>query len=92
MYCLYRRRLLGEIARVVDDLGRRNTPQSGSPFAQHLDLAHVAAVGHSMGGLASAANCARDARCRAAINIDGSPQYGDLIDHPSRRSLLMVYG
>lgn len=29
--------------------------------------------------------------CRAAINLDGSPQYGDLIDRPSRRRFLMVY-
>jgi hypothetical protein len=44
-----------------------------------------------MGGVASAAFCAKDARCRAAINLDGSPQYGDLIDHASSRPFLMVY-
>jgi predicted dienelactone hydrolase len=85
-------RWVDDVGRVVDELRRRNGRQSGSPFAEHLDLAHVAAVGHSMGGVASAAFCARDARCRAAINLDGSPQYGNLIDHPSRTPLLMVYG
>jgi hypothetical protein len=44
-----------------------------------------------MGGLTSAAFCARDPRCRGAINFDGSPQYGDLIDRPSPRPFLMVY-
>ncbi len=81
-----------DFRRVVDALGRHNAPRSGSPFAQRLDLAQVAAVGHSMGGVASATFCARDDRCRAAINLDGSPQYGDLIDRPSRTPLLMVYG
>ena len=85
-------RWLDDLRRVVEDLGRRNLRQSGSPFARHLDLAHIAAVGHSMGGVASAAFCARDTRCRAAINLDGSPQYGELIDHPARTPFLMVYG
>lgn len=85
-------RWVDDLRRVVDELTRINVRQSGSLFARHLDLARLAAVGHSMGGVASAAFCARDARCRAAINLDGSPQYGDLIDHPSRTPFLMVYG
>jgi hypothetical protein len=44
-----------------------------------------------MGGVTSAAYCARDPRCRAAINLDGSPQYGDLIDRPGQSPVLMVY-
>ncbi|MBC7840804.1 MAG: hypothetical protein H7099_00735 [Gemmatimonadaceae bacterium] len=81
-----------DVRRVVDDLHVRNVRDSGTHFAQRLDLQRVAVVGHSMGGVASAAFCARDARCGAAINLDGSPQYGDLIDHPSRAPFLMVYG
>jgi predicted dienelactone hydrolase len=81
-----------DLRRVADELGRLNAASSGSRFARRVDLARVAAAGHSMGGVASAAFCARDDRCRAAINLDGSPQYGDLIDHPSRRPFLMVYG
>lgn len=64
---------------------------SGSPFAGRLDLARLGAFGHSMGGIVSAAYCARDPRCKAALNLDGSPQYGDLIDHPGTRPFLMVY-
>jgi dienelactone hydrolase len=77
---------------VVDALQRLNARQSGSPFAQRLDLTRLAAVGHSMGGVASVAFCARDARCRATINLDGTPQYGALIDHPAAVPVLMVYG
>lgn len=76
---------------VVDDIVRKAAPRSSSPFAGRLDLTRIGAFGHSMGGVASAAYCARDRRCRAAINLDGSPQYGDLIDRPSDRPFLMVY-
>ncbi len=85
-------RWAADMRKVVDELARLNARRSGSAFAQHLDLARLAAAGHSMGGVASAVFCARDARCRAAINLDGSPQYGDLIDRPSRTPFLMVYG
>lgn len=76
---------------VVDEVVRLAAPGSGSRFAGRLDTTGVGAFGHSMGGIVSAAFCARDARCRAAINLDGSPQYGDLIDRPSPRPMLMVY-
>jgi predicted dienelactone hydrolase len=76
---------------VFDTLVMLATPQSGSPFSGRLDLTRVGVFGHSMGGVASAAFCAKDARCRAAINLDGSPQYGDLIDQPSPRPFLMLY-
>lgn len=84
-------RWVADTRAVVDEIGRRAGHNSGSPFAGRLDLARLGAFGHSMGGVASAAFCAADARCRAAANLDGSPQYGDLIDRPLRRPFLMVY-
>ncbi len=75
---------------VVDELARL-ARRPGARFAGRLDLTRLGAFGHSMGGVASAAFCARDRRCDAAINLDGSPQYGDLIDRPSKRPFLMVY-
>ncbi|MGH7694270.1 MAG: hypothetical protein ACRENH_04785 [Gemmatimonadaceae bacterium] len=75
---------------VVDELGEL-ARRPGARFAGRLDLTRLGAFGHSMGGVASAAFCARDRRCDAAINLDGSPQYGDLIDRPSRRPFFMVY-
>jgi len=76
---------------VVDRLQALAAAGSGDRFAGRLALARLGALGHSMGGITSAAFCARDPRCRAAINLDGSPQYGDLIDHPDSRPFLMVY-
>jgi len=76
---------------VVDRLKVLAAAGSGDRFAGRLALARLGAFGHSMGGITSAAFCAHDPRCRAAINLDGSPQYGDLIDRPGRRPFLMVY-
>jgi predicted dienelactone hydrolase len=84
-------RWVADTRAVVDEVTRLAARGSGSPFAERLDLARLGALGHSMGGVTSAAYCARDPRCRGAINLDGSPQYGDLIDHPSPRPFLMVY-
>lgn len=75
----------------VDRLGTLAAAGSGDRFAGRLDLSRLGAFGHSMGGITSAAYCARDPRCRAAINLDGSPQYGDLIDRPGASPFLMVY-
>jgi hypothetical protein len=43
-----------------------------SQFSQRLDLAHVAAVGHSRGGWASIVACRRDERLKACVNEDGN--------------------
>jgi predicted dienelactone hydrolase len=75
----------------VDRVTALGATGSGDRFAGKLDLARVGAFGHSMGGVTSAAYCARDPRCRAAINLDGSPQYGDLVDKPGKSPFLMVY-
>jgi len=75
----------------VDRVTALGAKGSGDRFAGKLDPGKVGAFGHSMGGVTSAAYCARDARCRAAINLDGSPQYGDLIDKPGKSPFLMVY-
>lgn len=75
----------------VDRIAEVARAGSGSPFAGRLDPTRLGAFGHSMGGITSAAYCARDPRCKAALNLDGSPQYGDLIDRPGTRPFLMVY-
>lgn len=59
--------------------------------AARMATARLGAFGHSMGGVAAADVCARDRRCRAALNLDGIPQYGSLIESTSDRPFLMVY-
>jgi Platelet-activating factor acetylhydrolase, isoform II len=43
-----------------------------SQFSQRLDLANVAAVGHSRGGWSSIVACRRDERIKACVNEDGN--------------------
>ena len=53
-------RWVGDTRAVMDELTRLSVPQSGSVFARRISVSHVAALGHSMGGVASAVWCARD--------------------------------
>jgi pimeloyl-ACP methyl ester carboxylesterase len=84
-------RWVGDMSVAVDRVTALAKSGSGDRFAGKLAIKRLGAFGHSMGGITSAAWCARDARCRAAINLDGSPQYGDLIDKPGTAPFLMVY-
>jgi predicted dienelactone hydrolase len=42
-------------------------------FAGHIDTARVGVFGHSLGGATALQFCHDDARCKAGIDIDGSP-------------------
>ena len=60
-------------------------------LAARVDMAHLGAFGHSMGGVTAAQFCVQDRRCQAGLNLDGIPQYGPMIDTPMNRPFLMVY-
>ena len=68
-------------------------PEDGMPgrVAAKLDLSRLGVAGHSMGGVAGAQLCVEDRRCKAALNLDGIPQYGTMIDTPMPAPFLMVY-
>jgi platelet-activating factor acetylhydrolase isoform II len=58
---------------VLDKLTQLNgTSDNPTRFSGRLDLAHVAAVGHSRGGWASTLTCRRDGRVKACVNEDGT--------------------
>ncbi|HYE88112.1 MAG TPA: hypothetical protein VEA16_17235 [Vicinamibacterales bacterium] len=77
-----------DVRYVLDHL-----PKAGAPgrLASTLDLGRLGVAGHSMGGVAGANFCVVDRRCKGAINLDGIPQYGTMIDTPMPAPLLMVY-
>jgi predicted dienelactone hydrolase len=60
-------------------------------LAAKLDLTRLGVAGHSMGGVAGGQLCVEDRRCKAALNLDGIPQYGTMIDTPMPAPFLMVY-
>jgi len=60
-------------------------------LAARLDAARLGVFGHSMGGVMAGQFCLEDERCVAGLNLDGSPQSGDLIDKTMPRPFLMMY-
>ena len=66
---------------VLDKLIELNKAADGSQFSQRLDLAHVAAVGHSRGGWSSIVACRRDGRIKACVNEEGNAG-GQGLDYP----------
>ena len=57
---------------VVDQLQRLNG-DSTEKFAGHMDLQHLGMFGHSFGGATALEFCHQDARCKAALDMDGIP-------------------
>jgi dienelactone hydrolase len=60
-----------DLASVAGQLERLNSDPT-EHLAGRLDLARVAALGHSFGGNAALEWCRTDQRCLAAVNLDGA--------------------
>ena len=58
-----------------------------SPFAGRLDMAHVAAVGHPLGGMSAVRACQIDARITACANLDGGTPDGTFLRYAGARPL-----
>jgi dienelactone hydrolase len=85
------RRWVDDTRLVLDRLSDLPANSAASRLAARVDARRVGAFGHSMGGVTSAQFCVEDPRCRAALNLDGIPQYGAMIDTPTAHPFLMVY-
>ena len=62
-----------DIRFVLDRLQQLNAGDGGGRFTGRLDLHRLGIFGHSFGGAQALQFCHEDARCRAAIDIDGIP-------------------
>jgi predicted dienelactone hydrolase len=58
-------------------------------LAGRLDLTRIGSFGHSFGGATALEVCRIDARCRAAVDMDGG-LYGDSVTLPAVRPLLLM--
>ncbi|HVY90523.1 MAG TPA: dienelactone hydrolase family protein [Hyphomonadaceae bacterium] len=76
-----------DIKFVLDQIARPDAV--GPRLAGHLDLDHVAAIGHSAGGAAAALAMDNDDRIKAAVNIDGT-LYGGVSDRKIERPFLLI--
>jgi pimeloyl-ACP methyl ester carboxylesterase len=63
---------VADVEYVLNQLEQWNGSSPQNRFFGHLDLAHIAMIGHSFGGAVAAEICKIDARVRAGINLDGS--------------------
>jgi hypothetical protein len=73
----------------LDQLARLNTLDSSNRFAGRLDLQHVGAFGHSLGGATALQFCHDDPRCLAAIDVDGIP-FGSVVHEGINRPVMFL--
>ncbi len=59
-------------------------------ITMHADLTRIGLVGHSFGGGSSTQACAIDARCKAAVNIDGRFSYDPASDYGFNKPMLFI--
>ena len=85
------RRWVDDTTLVLDRLASLAPASPAGRLAARLDLNRLGAFGHSMGGVTAGQFCLEDRRCRAGLNLDGSPQSGTMIDSSMPRPFLMVY-
>jgi predicted dienelactone hydrolase len=69
---------VADIAFVVDRLERLNASDPSGRFTGRLDMTRLGVFGHSFGGAQAAQFCHDDARCKAAVDVDGAP-FGSVI-------------
>lgn len=62
----------------LDRLARLNAGDPSGQFTGRLDMTRIGAFGHSFGGAQAAQFCHDEARCVAAIDIDGLP-FGSVV-------------
>jgi predicted dienelactone hydrolase len=74
---------------VVDHFEALQSGAAESPFSGRLNLAQLGVFGMSYGGATAVEVARTDARCRAAVNIDGLP-FGGLIDGTLATPLLTM--
>lgn len=67
------------------DMWQRTDPL----LAGKLDVTRIGSFGHSFGGATALEVCRVDARCRAAVDMDGG-LYGDSVTLPAVRPLLLM--
>lgn len=85
------RRWVDDDKLVLDRLKSLSSRTAAGKLAVALDLNRVGVFGHSMGGVTAGQFCLEDRRCRAGLNLDGSPQSGTVIDGKIPVPFLMVY-
>jgi predicted dienelactone hydrolase len=80
---------IADIAFVLDRLERLNSSDASGKFAGRLDMSRVGIFGHSFGGATAAQFCHEDSRCKAGVDVDGTP-HGSVIQAGINRPFLFL--
>jgi predicted dienelactone hydrolase len=78
-----------DIGFALDRLAQLSVGDPSGRFTGRLDMTRVGVFGHSFGGAQAAQFCHDDARCRAAIDIDGLP-FGTVIQEGMRKPFMFL--
>ncbi len=78
-----------DMAFALDRLAQLNASDPSGKFTGRLDLTRVGAFGHSFGGAPAAQFCHDDARCKAAIDIDGGP-FGSVVQEGMQKPFMFL--
>lgn len=69
---------MDDVDFVLNQIEKLNQEDEKGLFTNHLDTSHIGMFGHSYGGATATQMLAKDARIKAAINMDGT-LYGNLV-------------
>lgn len=78
-----------DIGFALDRLAQLNASDPSGRFTGRLDLNRIGVFGHSFGGAQAAQFCHDDARCKAAIDIDGAP-FGSVIQEGMQKPFMFL--
>jgi predicted dienelactone hydrolase len=78
-----------DIAFVLDRLERLNGSDASGKFTGRLDMTRVGVFGHSFGGATALQFCHEDPRCKAGIDVDGTP-HGSVIQAGIDRPFMLL--
>jgi dienelactone hydrolase len=75
---------------VMDQLQRIDQSDPDGRFTGKLNLSKIGLFGHSFGGASAAETCHLDARCKAGVDLDGTP-YGDVVKNGLSQPFLFLW-
>jgi predicted dienelactone hydrolase len=78
-----------DIGFALDQMERLDASDLSGKFTGRLDMSHVGAFGHSLGGASAAQFCHEDARCKAVVDIDGAP-YGSVLAESLQKPFMFL--
>jgi pimeloyl-ACP methyl ester carboxylesterase len=80
-----------DLSFVLDRLQLLDESDKSSVFFGRLDLGRVAAVGHSLGGMAALRACQEDPRMAACANLDGGTADGVFLQYRDAKPLVQPF-